>query len=151
MAEKVARTGVKREKDFMYYIKTGAVWKVPRKQPGVSKGKPEKVTDAGVTQDFNYIYFLDKDGDVAAIADIRAIPPRDAARPAVMPGPLSITFSSTMRCSDAPGRSSAVSRTMPERCAAIASPAFCTRLNTAWASRCRAMSAPNPGTMSHSN
>jgi hypothetical protein len=65
MAEKVARTGVKREKDFMYYIKGGAVWKVPRKQPGVAKGKPEKVIDAGVTQDFNYIYFLDKDGDVA--------------------------------------------------------------------------------------
>ena len=65
MAEKVARTGVKREKDFMYYIKGGAVWKVPRKQPGVSKGKPEKVLDAGVNQDFNYIYFLDKDGDVA--------------------------------------------------------------------------------------
>jgi hypothetical protein len=65
MAEKVARTGVKREKDFMYYIKNGAVWKVPRKQPGVAKGKPEKVTDAGVTQDFNFIYFLDKDGDVA--------------------------------------------------------------------------------------
>ena len=65
MAEKVARTGVKREKDFMYYIKNGAVWKVPRKQPGVAKGKPEKVVDAGVTQDFNYIYFLDKDGDVA--------------------------------------------------------------------------------------
>jgi hypothetical protein len=65
MAEKVARTGVKREKDFMYYIKGGAVWKVPRKQPGMSKGKPEKVLDAGVNQDFNYIYFLDKDGDVA--------------------------------------------------------------------------------------
>ena len=65
MAEKVARTGVKREKDFMYYIKGGAVWKVPRKQPGVAKGKPEKVVDAGVSQDNNYIYFMDKDGDVA--------------------------------------------------------------------------------------
>jgi hypothetical protein len=65
MAEKVAKVGVKREKDFMYYIKGGAVWKVPRKQPGQPKGKPEKVVDAGVTQDFNYIYFLDKDGDVA--------------------------------------------------------------------------------------
>jgi hypothetical protein len=65
MAEKVAKTGVSREKDFMYYIKNGAVWKVPRKQPGMPKGKPEKVVDAGVTQDFNYIYFLDKDGDVA--------------------------------------------------------------------------------------
>src|SRR5262249_40793870 len=54
-----------REKTFMYYIKTGAVGKVPRKRPGMRKGKPEKVVDAGVTQDFNYIYFLDKDGDVA--------------------------------------------------------------------------------------
>jgi hypothetical protein len=65
MAEKVAKVGVKREKDFMYYIKNGAVWKVPRKQPGMPKGKPEKVVDAGVTQDFAFIYFLDKDGDVA--------------------------------------------------------------------------------------
>jgi hypothetical protein len=65
MAEKVAKLGVKREKDFMYYIKGGAVWKVPRKQPGQAKGKSEKVADAGVNQDTNYIYFLDKDGDVA--------------------------------------------------------------------------------------
>ena len=64
MAEKVAKLGIKREKDFMYYIKNGSVWKVPRKQPGVPKGKPEKVADAGVTQDTNYIYFLDKQGDV---------------------------------------------------------------------------------------
>lgn len=65
MAEKVARLGVTREKDFMYYIKNGAVWKVPRKQPGQAKGKSEKVADAGVSQDTSYIYFLDKDGDVA--------------------------------------------------------------------------------------
>ncbi len=65
MAEVVARTGVKREKDFMYYIKKGAVWRVPRKQPGKPKGRPEKVVDAGVEQDTNYIYFLDKNGNVA--------------------------------------------------------------------------------------
>lgn len=65
MAEKVAKLGVKREKDFMYYIKGGAVWKVPRKQPGQAKGKSERVADAGVNQDTNYIYFLDRDGDVA--------------------------------------------------------------------------------------
>ena len=65
MAEKVARLGVTREKDYLYYIKNGAVWKVPRKQPGQAKGKSEKVADAGVNQDTSYIYFLDKDGDVA--------------------------------------------------------------------------------------
>ena len=65
MAETVAKTGVQRDKDFMYYIKSGAVWRVPRKQPGKPKGKSEKVVDAGVAQDTNYIYFLDKHGNVA--------------------------------------------------------------------------------------
>ena len=40
MAEKVAKLGVEREKDFMYYVKDGEVWKVQRKQPGVPKGPP---------------------------------------------------------------------------------------------------------------
>ena len=65
MAETVAKTGVKRDKDFMYYIKAGAVWRVPRKQPGKPKGRPEKVVDAGIEQDYDFIYFLDKNGNVA--------------------------------------------------------------------------------------
>ena len=65
MAEKVARLGISREKDFMYFIKGGAVWKVQRKQPGVPKGRPERVSDAGISTDNNFIYFLDKDGDVS--------------------------------------------------------------------------------------
>ena len=65
MAEKVAKLGVSREKDFMYYVKDGGVWKVRRKQPGVPKGRPEKVADGGFEMDTNYIYFVDRDGDVA--------------------------------------------------------------------------------------
>jgi len=65
MGEKVAKLGVNREKDFMYYVKDGNVWKVQRKQPGVPKGRPEKVSDGGVEMDTNYIYFLDRDGDIA--------------------------------------------------------------------------------------
>src|SRR5262245_13728732 len=65
MAEKVAKLGVSREKDFMYYVKDGGVWKVQRKQPGVPKGRPEKVADGGFDMDTNYIYFVDRDGDVA--------------------------------------------------------------------------------------
>src|SRR4029077_10739157 len=65
MAEKVAKLGVNREKDFMYYVKDGGVWKVQRKQPGVPKGRPEKVADGGVEMDTNYIYFVDRDGDIA--------------------------------------------------------------------------------------
>ena len=65
MQEKVARLSIVREKDMMYYVKDGAVWKVRRKQPGVPKGKPEKVEECGFEMDNNYIYFLDKAGDVA--------------------------------------------------------------------------------------
>ena len=67
MAEKVARTNVEREdKSYIYFIKDGAVWRVPRKQPGqTSKGKREKVVDGGIEMDTAFIYFLDKDGDIS--------------------------------------------------------------------------------------
>jgi hypothetical protein len=65
MAEKVAKLSISRDKDYMLYVKDGAVWKVRRKQPGLPKGKPEKVADGGFEMDNNYIYFVDKDGDVS--------------------------------------------------------------------------------------
>jgi hypothetical protein len=65
MAEKVKKTGIVRNKDFMLYVKDGDVWQVRRKQPGVPKGKPEKVAEGGFQMDNNYIYFVDKDGDVS--------------------------------------------------------------------------------------
>src|SRR5947207_1589403 len=65
MAEKVAKLGISRDKDYMLYVKDGAVWRVRRKQPNMPKGKPEKVADGGFEMDNNYIYFVDKDGDVS--------------------------------------------------------------------------------------
>ena len=65
MAEKVKKLGIARNKDFMLYVKDGDVWQVRRKQPGVPKGKPEKVAEGGFEMDYNYIYFVDKDGDVS--------------------------------------------------------------------------------------
>ncbi len=65
MAEKVKKLGIARSRDFMLYVKDGDVWQVRRKQPGLPKGKPEKVADGGVEMDNNYIYFVDKDGDVS--------------------------------------------------------------------------------------
>ena len=65
MREKVKKLGIARNKDFMLYVKGGDVWQVRRKQPGVSKGKPEKVAEGGIEMDNNFIYFVDKDGDVS--------------------------------------------------------------------------------------
>jgi hypothetical protein len=66
MADKVARLGIERDNDLMYFIKNGDVWAVPRKQKGQPKGKPQKVADVGLDMDYSrYLYFLDSDGDVA--------------------------------------------------------------------------------------
>jgi hypothetical protein len=87
MAEKVRKLGIARNKDFMLYVKDGDVWQVRRKQPGVPKGKPEKVADGGFEMDNNYIYFVDKDGDVsrakrAVGGQKRKKPPKKAAKKA---------------------------------------------------------------------
>ena len=66
MGDKIARLGIERDNDLMYYIKNGDVWAVPRKQPGQPKGKPEKVAPTNLELDYSkYLYYLDGDGDVA--------------------------------------------------------------------------------------
>jgi len=66
MGEKIAKTGIKRDNDLMYYIKGGDVWATPRKKPGQPKGKAAKVASAGIEMDYSkYLYYLDGDGDVA--------------------------------------------------------------------------------------
>jgi DNA-binding protein HU-beta len=66
MSEKIAKTGIKRDNDLMYYIKAGDVWATPRKKPGQPKGKAAKVAAAGIEMDYSkYLYYLDGDGDVA--------------------------------------------------------------------------------------
>src|ERR1041384_7026846 len=66
MGEKIAKTGIKRDNDLMYYIKNGDVWATPRKKPGQPKGKATQVAKAGIEMDYSkYLYYLDGDGDVA--------------------------------------------------------------------------------------
>src|SRR6476646_6915604 len=66
MGEKIAKLGIKRDNDMMYYIKSGDVWATPRKKPGQPKGKAAKVAQAGIEMDYSkYLYYLDGDGDIA--------------------------------------------------------------------------------------
>ena len=67
MGEKIAKLGIKRDNDMMYYIKTGDVWATPRKKPGQPKGKAAKVAAAGVEMDYSkFLYYLDGDGAIAS-------------------------------------------------------------------------------------
>ncbi len=66
MSEKIARLGIERDSDMMYYIKGGDVWATPRKQPGRPKGKARKIAPTGIELDYSkYLYFVDGDGDIA--------------------------------------------------------------------------------------
>ncbi len=83
MAEKIVQLGVSREKDYMYYVTDGGVWKVRQARRGVPKGVPEEVVDGGFEMDTDYIYFVDEDGDVSREAKTES--PRRAAEPKPKP------------------------------------------------------------------
>ena len=67
MAQKVAKLGIQRDNNYLYYIKGGDVWQVPRKRPGMKKQKANKLAAGGVTMVSGFIYFLDKAGDIARV------------------------------------------------------------------------------------
>jgi len=117
MAEKVEKLSVHREKDFMYYVKDAAVWKVQRKQPGVEKGKPEKVAEGTFEMDTDFIYFVDRDGDVSrakravggqkrkkTIAPVKLITGRGAASKPAKPARTKVSGSAPKRAGKTPVR-----------------------------------------------
>ena len=66
MADKVAKTGVSKEKGYLYYLgKDGNVW-ASRMARGNDKGGDNKcVASPGVTRENGWLYYIDKDGDVS--------------------------------------------------------------------------------------
>jgi hypothetical protein len=66
MATVVAKTGVKREKGYLYFInKDGDVAKVQMARAGKSTSKKkEVVAKSGITKKKGFLYFLDKNGNV---------------------------------------------------------------------------------------
>lgn len=62
MAEKVARVGIKRDSNRMYFIKGTTVYSVPRGKKGAAHKKEASFNHE---RDNDYIYFVDKNGDVA--------------------------------------------------------------------------------------
>jgi len=65
--KRTIKLGIDRDSTFMYFIKDGAVWRVPRKRPGMPKGKKEKIrqfAEAGSLDYGSYLYYLDGAGNV---------------------------------------------------------------------------------------
>ena len=61
MAEVVEKTGVTKEKGYLYYLdKQGDVSRSKMARAGKGGGNAEKVATAGVTRESGYLYFIDK-------------------------------------------------------------------------------------------
>ena len=59
MAEVVAKSGVSKEKGYLYYLgKDGNVWRSQMARAGKGGGNAEKVADAGVTRESGYFCLL---------------------------------------------------------------------------------------------
>lgn len=64
MAQKIARLRIAREPGYLYFVKDSAVFATPIKG-GKAKGSRKKVGTFDHVRDNAYMYFVDKDGDVA--------------------------------------------------------------------------------------
>ena len=66
MAEKMATTGVSKEKGYLYYLdKNGDVARSKMARGADKGGNAEVVARCGVTRESGWLYFIDKDGDVS--------------------------------------------------------------------------------------
>ena len=67
MAEVVAKLGVKRESGFLYFLRGSDVFKTPMKRAGgpAVAGQEQKVVGGNFHREEGFLYFLDKNGNVA--------------------------------------------------------------------------------------
>jgi hypothetical protein len=65
MVEKVVRLGIKKEKGYLYYLDQKGVFKVKMDSQGRASGKPALVKDLELPNQRGFLYFVDRDGDVA--------------------------------------------------------------------------------------
>lgn len=87
MAQVVARTGVKREYGYLYFLnKKGDVSRAKMSRAGRKKGKTktEVVKTVGVKKEPGYLYFIDKSGNVARAKMVRGR--KKSAKPAKRKG-----------------------------------------------------------------
>lgn len=67
MGNVISKTGIKREKGFLYFLdKKGNVAKVAMKRAGKKADKKQTVVaKCGIKRKAGYLYYIDKKGDVA--------------------------------------------------------------------------------------
>jgi len=78
MAQKLVRLGIVRDPTYLYFVRRGDVWRIARqpKSGNSERSLPEKVAEGGARMDSAYIYFLDREGDLARVKRALRTPKR---------------------------------------------------------------------------
>jgi len=76
MAQKIAKTAVKREQGYLYFVdKQGDVSRAAMARGGRGSkkkgGGAKKVAKAGVKKEKGFLYFVDKQGDISRAKMVR--------------------------------------------------------------------------------
>ncbi len=66
MSKKVAKLRIERDGEYLYYVKRGDVWRIPRRAPTLGKRIGTRL-ETGVETEEGFIYFLDRAGDVTHV------------------------------------------------------------------------------------
>ena len=83
MATKIAKTGITRERGWLYFLdKKGDVSRAKMARGGgkASRIKPQVVAKVGVKREDGFLYFIDRDGDVSKTKMARRTARRGASR-----------------------------------------------------------------------
>ncbi|MCD6500121.1 MAG: hypothetical protein J7M25_17650 [Deltaproteobacteria bacterium] len=66
--EKIEPAGIQKDnKQFLYYIKNGRVYRIRKKRSVEPKPKPEVAYEGTIQQEPGFIYFVDEDGDISRV------------------------------------------------------------------------------------
>jgi len=66
--EKIEPAGIQKDnKEFLYYIKNGRVYRIRKKRSIEPKPNPEVAYEGTIQQEPGFIYFVDEDGDISRV------------------------------------------------------------------------------------
>lgn len=75
MGQKVVKSGIAKEKNFLYFVdREGDIARVEMNKGNFrnkSKKSPEKIKRTSITKEKGFLYYIDSDGDISKAAMMR--------------------------------------------------------------------------------
>ena len=70
MAEKVLKTAIIKDIEYLYFIQEdGHIWRNKKTEGSLNKKNAELVLELNLIREEGYVYYIDKDGDISRTPD----------------------------------------------------------------------------------